>query len=114
VGAGIAFAGSLAAFSLSRSLLLSLVLLFLMGFLLIAFSTLVTTLLQSTAPQQLRGRVMSVYALGWQGLEYVGVMAIGGLATVWTAPPAVLGAATMVGLALLVSALVRGELLRLE
>jgi len=114
VGAGLAFAVTLGAFSLSRSVGVSLVFLFLMGFLLIVFSTSVTALLQITAPQHLRGRVMSVYTLGWQGLEYVGVMAIGGLATAWSAPPAVLGAAAVVGLTVLGLALVRGELLRIE
>jgi Transmembrane secretion effector len=52
--------------------ILALVLLFCMGALLTAFSTVVSTLLQRTAHQDLRGRVMSVYTLSWQGLEIWG------------------------------------------
>jgi MFS family permease len=74
------------------------VLLFVAGAALIAFSTSVTTLLQRLAPRDLRGRVMSVNTIAWQGLEYVGVLLTGTLATLWTAPPAVLAAAVVMGI----------------
>ncbi len=113
LGSGLLFAAALAGFALSRSLVTSLALLFAMGFLLIAFSTSVSTLLQQIAPGQLRGRVMSVYTLSWQGLEYLGVMIVGGLATSWTTPPVVVGAAA-VGAVMLGVLLLRREVLGLD
>jgi predicted MFS family arabinose efflux permease len=114
LGGGLGFAVALTFFSLSRSLPWSLVLLFCMGFLLITFSTTVSTLLQREAPEHLRGRVMSVYILAWQGLEYLGVMVIATLADLWTAPLAVLAAAATVGLVVVGVAAVRTEIMQLE
>lgn len=114
IGAGLLFALALAGFALSRSLATSLALLFAMGFLLIVFSTSVSTLLQQIAPGNLRGRVMSVYTLSWQGLEYLGVMIIGGLATTWMTPPVLIGAAGAVAVVMLAVALLRPEVLWLD
>jgi len=61
--AGFGFAGALAVFSLSHMLWLSVRLLFMMGLLLMTFSTTVSTLLQLQAPAELQGRVMSVYII---------------------------------------------------
>ena len=94
-GGGCAVA--LALFSLSRLLWLSVGLLFVMGFVLMTFSTMVSTLLQTYAPAEVRGRVMSVYTISWQGLEYVGVLLTGGLASLVSTTPVVLGAAVIVG-----------------
>src|SRR5262249_17870077 len=100
--AGGRFALALALFSLSRLLWLSVALVLVMGFLLMTFSTMVSTLLQLYAPSELRGRVMSVYTIFWQGLEYVGVLLTGGLAALVSTSLVVLGAAVVVG-ALLVA-----------
>lgn len=70
------------------------------GAALIAFSTSVTTLLQRLAPKEMRGRIMSVNTMAWQGLEYAGVLITGGLATLWAAPPVLVGAAVIIALAL--------------
>jgi hypothetical protein len=88
---GLTFSVVLAIFSPSRSTGLTLVVLFAMGLLLlIVFPTLVSAVLQLATPGGLRGRVMSVYTLAWQGLEYVGVLLTGTLATMWGASAAVL------------------------
>jgi MFS family permease len=99
VGAALTFAVALGLFAVSRSLWISEVVLFVAGAALIAFSTSVTTLLQTFAPRDLRGRVMSVNTIAWQGLEYVGVLLTGTLAAVWTAPAVVVGAAVSMAIA---------------
>lgn len=100
LGSAVTCAVALGLFALSRSLPLSMVLLFIVGFALIAFSTLVSTLLQTLSPQELRGRVMSVNTIAWQGLEYVGVLITGALATLWGAPGVLLGAAMVIAVVL--------------
>src|SRR5262249_16342940 len=101
LGGGVTAAMALGLFALSRSLALSMVLLFIVGFALIAFSTLVSTLLQTLSPQELRGRVMSVNTIAWQGLEYVGVLITGALATFWGASIVLVGAAVVIAVGLL-------------
>ncbi len=113
LSAGVSFAVVLCLFALSRSLSLSLVLLFILGLTLIVFSTTVSTLLQTLAPGQLRGRVMSVNTLAWQGLEYAGVLITGALATLWTTPPVVVGAAVAIALVLVGVGLAQREVGRL-
>jgi len=96
IGGALIFAVALLLFAISRSLWFSQIVLFVAGGALIAFSTSVTTLLQRLTPRELRGRVMSVNTIAWQGLEYVGVLVTGTLATVWAAPPVVAGAAVVI------------------
>jgi predicted MFS family arabinose efflux permease len=114
VGAAITFAVALGLFAFSRSLWLSEILLFVAGGALIAFSTSVTTLLQKLAPRELRGRVMSVNTIAWQGLEYVGVLMTGALAAIWTAPPVVAGAAAVMALVIIAVAVRHKEVAGLE
>jgi MFS family permease len=45
-----------------------------------ACSSLVNTLLQKRAPDRLRGRILSLYALAWLGLLPFGNLLAGGLA----------------------------------
>jgi len=74
------------AFSLSRILWLSDLLLFLTGAtLMIVFST-VTSLIQLIAPNEMRGRVMSIYMLAFRGGMPLGSLASGWLATYIGAP----------------------------
>lgn len=95
-GSGLVFAVALGLFAVSRSTWLSVGLLFVVGLSLIVFSTMVSALLQGGAPGPLRGRVMSVYTLCWQGLEYVGVLFTGALATAFGAPAVVVAMATLI------------------
>ncbi|HEX2682034.1 MAG TPA: MFS transporter [Candidatus Dormibacteraeota bacterium] len=114
LAAAVAFAIALCLFAVSRSLWVSEILLFIAGGALIGFSTSVTTLLQKLTPRELRGRVMSVNTIAWQGLEYVGVLLTGALAAVFAAPPVVVGAAVVMSIVVIGVALRQPEIVRLE
>jgi MFS family permease len=74
------------AFAMSRTLWLSNVLLFLTGAaLMVVFST-VTSLVQLIAPNDMRGRVMSIYMLAFRGGMPLGSLASGYAATFISAP----------------------------
>lgn len=75
-----------AAFALSRSYQLSLTLIAGIGFAEIFFATLAITALQSIAPDHLRGRVMSVYILFFDGSVPLGYLFTGWLAALFGAP----------------------------
>ncbi len=74
------------AFSLSRSLWLSDLILFASGAaMMTAFST-ITSLVQLVAPNEMRGRVMSIFMVAFRGGMPLGSLTSGYLANVWTAP----------------------------
>jgi predicted MFS family arabinose efflux permease len=82
----IVYGALIMAFAMSRSLPLSEALLFLTGFaLMIVFST-VTSLVQLIAPNEMRGRVMSIYMLAFRGGMPLGSLVSGYLATLTSAP----------------------------
>ena len=82
----VVYGGLIIAFAMSRSLALSEALLFLTGFaLMIVFST-VTSLVQLIAPNEMRGRVMSIYMLAFRGGMPLGSLVSGWLATLTSAP----------------------------
>ncbi|MCC6862893.1 MAG: MFS transporter [Bryobacterales bacterium] len=87
-------------FALSRSLVLSSVLVFVTGAAMIAVFAMVSSLVQLITTNELRGRVMSVYNVAFRGGMPIGNLATGWLVPVFTAPVvlAVNGLA-MVGLA---------------
>lgn len=64
-------------FALSRSFWLSMCVLFGVGILFILQNALANTLVQLASPDRLRGRVMSVYALVFQGMQGAGRMQAG-------------------------------------
>jgi MFS family permease len=76
------------AFSLSRSLPLSEGLLFLCGGLLVMTMSLVTSLVQLIAPNEMRGRVMSIYMVAFRGGMPLGSLVTGKVADASTAPVA--------------------------
>lgn len=69
-----------AAFGLARSLGLALALLPLIGFTMIVTTALTNTLLQTLAPDELRGRVISFYTFAFVGLAPFGALQAGALA----------------------------------
>lgn len=92
------FPMALLLFALSRSIWLSLGLVFLVGIGWVMQTSLTNTLLQLTTPDHLRGRVMSVYSMLFQGMWRVGSMGSGLLAAAVDPPFAVgVGAALAVG-----------------
>jgi len=76
----------MAGFSLSRHLALSCVFLFLAGASLVATFAIITSLVQASATDQMRGRVMSVYNVFFRGGMPIGSLATGTLAPIFGAP----------------------------
>jgi MFS family permease len=74
------FGLAVAAFALSRDFTLSCVFLALVGAGMVSITTTVNTLLQMLVQDEMRGRVMSMYALAFIGLPPVGGLLIGALA----------------------------------
>jgi predicted MFS family arabinose efflux permease len=74
------------AFAWSRTLWLSDVLLFLTGAALMVVFSSVTSLVQLIAPNEMRGRVMSIYMLAFRGGMPLGSLASGWAATYISAP----------------------------
>jgi len=78
------------ALALSRVMLASEVLLFLVGVALIIVYSALQSLVQLTASDQMRGRVMSIYLMAFRGGMPVGALASGYLAALTSAPTALL------------------------
>ncbi|HEX9148256.1 MAG TPA: MFS transporter [Thermoanaerobaculia bacterium] len=74
------FAASLLGLALSRQYLVSLACLAILGASMSSSASLINTVLQTTAPDRLRGRVISLYALAWLGLVPVGNLQAGAVA----------------------------------
>ena len=90
------FSFCLVAFSLSRSLWLSVLILMFVGLTMILNNALANTLLQTIAPDELRGRVMSAYAFVFVGMGPIGALLSGTVADLIGAPGAIaLGAGVL-------------------
>ena len=76
----------IAGFAASRSLPLSLVLLFFGGICSMAVFSMSFSLLQLTVPDELRGRVVSIYMVALRGGWPLGGLVAGALADVFSAP----------------------------
>ena len=73
----------IAGFGLSRSLLLSYILIFLGGVALMAVFAMISSLVQLIVPDEMRGRVMSVYNVAFRGGMPFGALISGDLITKW-------------------------------
>jgi len=80
------FGVGLIAFSFSRNISLSLVILFITGFAMIVQSASSNTILQTVVDEDKRGRVMSFYAMAFMGMAPFGSLIAGALASVIGAP----------------------------
>jgi predicted MFS family arabinose efflux permease len=76
----------ISAFALSRWLVLSCILIFFAGALLLAVFTSISSLVQMIAPDNMRGRVLSVYNVAFRGGMPVGSLVVGALVAEFTAP----------------------------
>jgi MFS family permease len=99
------FAALLAAVSLSHTFLVSAVLLACLGFAGIVFTTTANTLLQQAAPDDLRGRVTSLYVLLFVGITPIGAFYTGTLANAIGVAPTLVISAGICGAGLLAAAL---------
>ena len=98
------------AFALSRSFPISLLLMYGMGFGVIAIAATANTTIQLIAPDHLRGRVMSVYVTVFAGSAPIGGLVAGSIASTSGAPAALLfGGAVSVAVALGALAATRGS-----
>lgn len=111
------FSISLVAFALSRNFLLSTLLLVPVGFCMMLQMSSSNTLIQAMVPDELRGRVMSVYSMMFMGMGPFGALIAGAIADHLGAPLAVimgavagLGGAVIFGMRL---PQIRGEARRL-
>ncbi|HUP04432.1 MAG TPA: MFS transporter [Bryobacteraceae bacterium] len=87
--AALGFGASLIAFSFSRHLWLSALLLIPVGFCIMLQMGSSNTLLQTMVPDRLRGRVMAVYSMMIMGMAPIGSLASGAAATRFGAPATV-------------------------
>ncbi|MFQ6015269.1 MAG: MFS transporter [Anaerolineae bacterium] len=88
LGAGLLFGIALILFSLSRSFYASLVILMAVGAGGIGYMAINSTLIISSVPHEVRGRVMSVYLMTF-GLNPLGALPAGAIANMWGAPLAI-------------------------
>ncbi|MFN3683853.1 MAG: MFS transporter [Fimbriimonadaceae bacterium] len=102
VRAAALFGAALVAFSMSRWLSVSLILLAIAGFAQMTQMASTNTILQTTVEDGMRGRVMSFYTMSFQGTMPVGNLLAGAAATVLGAPGtvALCGALSMLAAAL--------------
>jgi len=91
----IVFALGVAGFALSSALPLSLVALFFIGWALVMFLATGNTLVQSTVPDELRGRVMSIWMIAGFGLMPLGSLQAGTIASLTSPTVALVGGAVV-------------------
>ena len=84
--AGVVFSLALAGFSLSRNYTLSLAVLPLIGWSMVSQVATINTILQSTVPDELRGRVMSMFTFVFMGMMPFGSLLAGTTAQRFGAP----------------------------
>jgi MFS family permease len=82
----VAFGVVITLLALNRSLYLSYVLLFVSGLALMIVLSCITSLVQLIAPNEMRGRVMSIYLLAFRGGMPLGSLASGYIASITSAP----------------------------
>ncbi len=86
-GEGFFILGMLA-FSYSRNPLLCMIFLFVMGFSMVSFASVVNSLVQSNVPEHMRGRAMSLFVFAFGGCMPFGSLLAGWLADLWSVPTA--------------------------
>jgi len=89
------FPATLLLFALSQSIWVSFVVLLGVGVSFILQNALSNTLIQVSSPDELRGRIMSVYSMVFQGMSRVGAMQAGFMAALVGAPLAVASGALL-------------------
>ncbi|MBI2935364.1 MAG: MFS transporter, partial [Chloroflexi bacterium] len=90
LGSAFGFGAFLLLFAFSRSLPLSLVLLLLAGGFGVIYDTMASTLLQTLAPDAMRGRVMGLYSFVVSGFS-LGALVMGTVAKLWGVTAAIAG-----------------------
>jgi len=108
IGIGLLFCLSIILFAISPTLVLGCLLLFIAGVTSTAFGTIIATFIQVESPNELRGRIMSLYTITLIGLPSLGALASGAVAQalggIPGAPRAVLIGGILAGLFVIVLA----------
>jgi predicted MFS family arabinose efflux permease len=107
---GTAFGVLLILFSASRVLALSMVLLALAGCAMIVNNSLMNTLLQTSAPDHLRGRVMGFYSFVFVGMAPFGAFLFGVVAEHVGVPTTIAAGGAIVTLAVTIAGVMAPEL----
>jgi MFS family permease len=92
------FVIALIAFSFTRNALLGMIFLFLAGFSLVTFASVVNSLVQSKVPEHMRGRAMSLFVFAFGGCMPFGNLLAGWLARMWGVPMALLAQGCLLGI----------------
>ncbi|MBM3322106.1 MFS transporter, partial [candidate division WOR-3 bacterium] len=100
-------------FSFVRDLRLALVVMVLMGFCQTTVASLTNTMIQLLVPDQMRGRVMSVYTLAFNGMFPVGSFFAGAVAQKLGAPAATLAGGSVVLASLITVSILRPQIRQL-
>ena len=104
IGGALAFGITVMAFAMSSSYPLSIALIMIVGACSQAYFTTSTALLQTIIPDELRGRIMSIYLMD-RAVYPAGSVLAGALATYWGAPVTLVGlAAVCIAIILIVAA----------
>ena len=107
ISSGLLFSLTVILFALSPYFWLGVSLLFIGGIAVTVFGTIISTFIQVAVPNELRGRVMSLYAITLIGLPSLGAMGIGSTAELLGglsgAPRAVLIGGAIVGVMLIIA-----------
>lgn len=114
VSAGVVFFVAIILFCFSRSFALSSALLMVIGYSMVLMVATVNALLQHLSSDEMRGRVMSMYATAFLGFAPVGSLIAGSLAGVVTAPHAIAGMCALALVASLFLYFTRVELRKLD
>ncbi len=107
IGSGAVFAASIAAFAVAPTYWLGVALMFVAGVSSTVMGTLIGTFIQIEVPNELRGRVMSLYTITLIGLPAMGALVVGSLAEA-------LGGVSGASRAVLIGAIVFAVLLALS
>jgi MFS family permease len=92
------FVAGMIAFSFSRDILVCMVFLFIIGFSMVSFASVVNSLVQSKVPEHMRGRAMSLFVFAFGGCMPFGNLLAGWLARQWSVPSALLLQGLVLGL----------------
>ncbi|MBI4529821.1 MAG: MFS transporter [Deltaproteobacteria bacterium] len=98
LGASLVFATSIFLFAISRSMLLSIVLLAIVGSVQMSYRVLARAIIQEECPPHLLGRAMSLFFLD-RGFGSLGAVCLGSVAALVPVPLAVAGSAVLSGIA---------------
>ena len=86
LGALVAMGIGVVGFSQSKSILLSCVMLYFTGAMMMCAFSMISSLVQLITPNEMRGRVMSVYMMAFRGGMPFGEITTGWLVPIWSAP----------------------------